>query len=59
VARWIILDEKDSTVLFTRKSNLSSPAQGGDYEALVSAQSQTIAALSRDIAEALKTILKQ
>jgi len=58
IARWMILDEKDNTVLFTKKSNLSSPAQGGDYEALVSAQSQTIAALSRDIAEALKTILK-
>ena len=59
VARWTILDEKDSRVLLTRKSNLSSPAQGGDYEALVSAQSQTIVAFSRDIAEALKTILKQ
>jgi uncharacterized lipoprotein YmbA len=59
VARWIILDEKDNAVLFTRKSNLSSPAQGGGYEALVSAQSQTIAALSRDIAEALKTMLNQ
>ena len=59
IARWMILDEKDNTVLFTKKSNLSSPAQGGDYEALVSAQSQTIAALSRDIAEALKTMLKQ
>ena len=59
VARWIILDEKDGTILFTMKSNLSSPAQGGDYEALVSAQSQTLAALSREIAEAFKTILKQ
>lgn len=59
VAHWMILDERDRRVLLTRKSNLSSPAQGGGYEALVLAQSQTIAALSRDIAEAIKTILKQ
>lgn len=59
VARWIILDEKEMKVLLTRKSNLSSSVQGGDYEALVSAQSQTISALSRDIAEAIKDILKQ
>ena len=59
VARWIIFDEKDSKVLLTRKSNLSSPAQSGGFEALVSAQSQTIEALSRDIAEAIKAILKQ
>ncbi len=59
VARWIILEEKDGTVLFTWKSKLSSPVQGDDYEALVAAQSQTIATLSRHIAEALKTILKQ
>jgi uncharacterized lipoprotein YmbA len=58
-ARWIILDEKDMKVLLTKKSNLNSPVQGADYEALVSAQSQTIAAFSREIAEALKAILKQ
>jgi len=59
VARWIILDERETKVLLTRKSNLNAPVQGGDYEALVSAQSQTIAALSRDIAEAIKAILNQ
>ena len=59
VARWMILDEKDMKVLLTRKSNLSSPTQGRDYEALVSVQSQTIEALSRDIAEAIKAILKK
>jgi uncharacterized lipoprotein YmbA len=58
VARWIILEEKDGTAIFTWKSKLSSPVQGDDYEALVAAQSQTIEALSRHIAEAFETILK-
>lgn len=56
IARWIIIDEKETRVLTTRKSNLSSPAQGGDYDALVSAQSRTIAALSREIAKAFKAV---
>jgi uncharacterized lipoprotein YmbA len=58
VARWIILEEKDGTVLFTWKSKISSPVEGDDYEALVAAQSQTIEALSRHIADAFETIRK-
>jgi uncharacterized lipoprotein YmbA len=57
VALWIIIDEKESRILLTRRSNFSSPATPGGYEALVSAQSQNIAALSREIAEALKTVI--
>jgi uncharacterized lipoprotein YmbA len=57
IARWIIIDEKESRVLLTRKSNLSSPAAADGYEALVSAQSQNIAALSREIAEGIKTVM--
>jgi uncharacterized lipoprotein YmbA len=57
IARWIIIDEKESSILLTRKSNLSSPVPAGGYEALVSAQSQNIAALSREIAEGIKTLI--
>jgi uncharacterized protein len=59
IARWIIIDEKESRILLTRKSNLSSPAAAGGYEALVSAQSQNIATLSREIAEAVKAVIPQ
>ena len=40
----------------TRKSSYSEPVAGQDYEALVQAQSRALAALSRDIAGALKEL---
>ena len=57
IARWTLFNEKKMRILLTRRSNLSSSATAGDYEALVSAQSQNIAALSREIAEAFKTVI--
>ena len=57
IARWTLFNEKKMRILLTRRSNLSSSATAGDYEAQVSAQSQNIAALSREIAEAFKTVI--
>ena len=59
IARWSLFNEKKMRILLTRMSNLSSPATAGGYNALVSAQSQNIAALSREIAEAFKTVVSK
>ncbi len=42
----------------TRKATYSEPVAGQDYEALAQAHSRTLAALSRDIAGALKQMTK-
>ncbi len=54
VARWAIFRENDKKMLLTRKSSYSEPLSSQNYKALVSAQSRTIADLSREIAEAIK-----
>jgi len=54
VARWAIFKLGDRKMLLTRKSSYSEPLSSQNYKALVSAQSRTIADLSREIAEAIK-----
>ena len=54
VARWAIFRENDRKMLLTRQSSYSEPLSSQGYKALVSAQSRTIADLSREIAEAIK-----
>ena len=55
VARWSIFGGEKKALLTTGKSSLSEPA-GGDYEALVAAESRLVGALSRDIAGALRSL---
>jgi len=57
VARWSIFGGENKALLITGKSSLREPA-GGDYEALVAAESRLVGALSRDIAGALRTVLR-
>ena len=57
VARWSIFGGENRALLITGKSSLREPA-GGDYEALVAAESRLVGALSRDIAGALRTVLR-
>jgi len=57
VARWVIVDEDKKSVFLCRKSSFSKPTGGQGYEALVSAQSRALAALSKEIAEGIKTVL--
>jgi len=54
VARWAIFKENDRKMLLTRQSSFSRLINSEGYKALVSAQSRTIADLSREIAEAIK-----
>ena len=58
IARWAIFEGKERKLMSVRKSNIveSSGAQG--YEAMVAADSRALEKLSREIAEALKTLEK-
>lgn len=55
-ARWTILGKKGRKVLRMQKSAIQKPIYGQDYEAIVSAQSQALGELSRDIAGVIKAL---
>lgn len=55
-SQWIIFSKDRKEVLFTKTSTLREPAAGQGYEALVSAQSRAVGALSREIAQAIRTL---
>ena len=59
VARWSIFRSDDNIALLTRKSGYSEPTGSSSYASLASAQSRALEALSRDIAEALETVLQK
>ena len=58
IARWGIFGEQ-GRLLMTVRSIYREPTKGEDYEAYVAAHSRNIEALSRDIAAALETLLKE
>jgi len=58
VARWSIYGRERRAVLRAGKSSLNEPTKGGDYEAIAAAQSRLIAALSREIAGALRGVAR-
>lgn len=58
VARWSIFGAESKVLLTTGKSSLREAA-GGDYEALVAAQSRLIGALGREIAGAVRSIPRE
>ncbi len=55
-ARWVILGNNRKDVLFENHSLLSQPAIDDSMEALIAAESRTLADLSREIAAAIKTL---
>lgn len=55
-ARWGILDKDRRKVLFEKHTVLSQPTENESMEALIAAESRTIADLSREIAEAIKEL---
>jgi len=54
-AWWRLLSGDGKTLLQSKRTSISEPAGGGDYESLVLAQSRTLEKLSREVAEAIKT----
>ena len=56
MARWLILEKDDRKVLLNRKSTFQEPTGTRDYKALVAAMSRTIASLSEEIAEEIRSL---
>ena len=56
---WTIKDRKGTKALYAKRSIIRQPVSGNDYEALVAAHSQALAALSREIAAVVKNISKE
>jgi uncharacterized lipoprotein YmbA len=57
-ARWGILDKNRKDMLFEHHSVLSQPTKDDSLEALIAAESRLLADLSREIAEAIKTLVE-
>jgi len=55
-ARWTLLGDDGEKVLLTEYSSLNARTDASTYEALVAAQSQMLADLSREIAEEIKAL---
>jgi len=55
IVRWGIFDPEGKKLLLGKRSSFKEPTGAATYEALVVAESKAVAALSREIAEAVKT----
>ncbi len=55
-AWWMIFNGDGKKMLFGKKSNITEVVGGQDYKSLVAAQSRALGRLSRDIAEAIRTL---
>ncbi|MGE5840007.1 MAG: membrane integrity-associated transporter subunit PqiC [Deltaproteobacteria bacterium] len=54
-ARWALFQSEGKKLLLIKRSSFKEPTGAATYEALVAAKSRAVAALSREIAEAIKT----
>ena len=52
--RWSVLKGPEKQLLKTNRSSIREPVMGGDYAALVAAQSRALAQLSQEIAEVIQ-----
>jgi uncharacterized lipoprotein YmbA len=55
-ATWGLFNEGGKNLLMVRRSSFKEPTGAATYEALVAAQSRAVAALSREIADAIKGV---
>jgi hypothetical protein len=59
IARWSVFGGRDKKVLSMKRSRISEPSRAQGYEAIVAAQSQALGQLSREIADAIKSISRK
>jgi len=55
IAKWGLFEREGKKLLLGKRSSFREPTGSATYEALVAAESRAVAALSREIAEAIKT----
>jgi len=58
VARWSVLEGPEKKLLKMHRANISEPVSGGDYAAMVAAESRALAKLSQEIAAAIQKTVK-
>jgi uncharacterized protein len=58
IVRWAILEGKERKVVTLRKSVIIEPSGGKGYEGMVAADSRALEKLSREIADAIRTLAK-
>ena len=58
IARWAILEGKERKLMSGHKSTIVEPSGAQGYEAMVAAYSRALEKLSREIAEAIRTLAK-
>ncbi len=58
IARWAIIKGKERKLVSVRKSTIIEPSGAQGYEAMVAADSRALEKLSREIAEAIRTLPK-
>ena len=54
IAKWGLFEQEGKKLLVGKRSSFKEPTGAATYEALVAAESRAVAALSREIAEAIK-----
>jgi len=54
IAKWGLFGEEGKKLLLAKRSSFKEPTGAATYEALVAAQSRAVAALGREVAEAIK-----
>jgi hypothetical protein len=55
IAKWGLFDAGGKKLLLGKGSSFKEPTGAATYEALVAAESRAVAALSREIADAIRT----
>lgn len=55
-ARWSVFDGRKKTLISAERSSIREPVSGGDYAAVVAAQSRAMARLSQEIVEAIRAV---
>jgi uncharacterized protein len=55
IVKWGLFEADGKKLILAKRSSFKEPTGGPTYQALVAAKSRAVAALSREIAEAIKT----
>ncbi len=58
IARWAILEGNEKKLVYVRRSSITEPSGGEGYEPMVAAYSRALEKLSREVAEAIRTVQK-
>ncbi len=58
-ARWTVLDKEGKTFELFRESNITIPVKGSSYSSVVTAMSEALGELSKEIAAGIKSVVKK